>query len=347
MSVVERAAQRLEELRRAGSQVSGDLAYAPSSTAAGGPLASTIERAAQKLGALDANRAASIDVPPANQVLEISNDASGDAVDHAAFARREPRLMSTAPSTPSGLSSAPRKAQTVELDRARLASAGYLASEEPDPALAYEFRKIKRPLIQACQGKAKPPVENANRILVTSSVPGEGKSFVALNLALSMAKERDNTVLLIDADTTRPALSRTVGLASKPGLLDLLAGKLTDVSDALYRTNIDRLTLLPAGLQRRHATELLASEAMERLVQHLASRYADRILIFDAPPLLGAAEPAALASHMGQILVVVEANRTTHKVLRSALTTIQSCPHVMAVLNKVSNTDEAYDAYSG
>ncbi len=197
----------------------------------------------------------------------------------------------------------------MELDLPKLASAGYLEPEDPESLMANEFRKIKRPLIQACQGKLAAPVANANRIMVTSSVPGEGKSFISLNLALSIAMERDSTVLLIDADTTRRSLSRLLGIGSKTGLLDLLGGSPVDVSDALLRTNVERLTLLPAGQPRRHATELLASEAMEHLVEELASRYADRIVIFDTPPLLGAPEPAVLATHMGQILVVVEADK--------------------------------------
>src|SRR6185503_6711882 len=121
---------------------------------------------------------------------------------------------------------------------------------------------------------------HANRIMVTSSLAGEGKSFVALNLALSIAMERDSTVLLIDADTTRPRLSQLAGIDSKYGLLDLLGSGKVDVANALFQTNVERLSLLPAGVPRRQATELLASAAMENLVEHLASRYSDRILIF-------------------------------------------------------------------
>ena len=233
--------------------------------------------------------------------------------------------------------------QRVELDLSKITSAGYLQPEDSESEVANEFRKIKRPLIKACQGKTAVPIHNANRIMVTSSLEGEGKSFVALNLALSIAMERDNTVLLIDADTTRPRLSQLAGIDSKFGLLDLLAGDdMSQVPEALFRTNIEKLTLLPAGKGRRQATELLASGAMERLLQHLGSRYPERILIFDAPPLLGAPEPAVLASHMGQIIVVVEADKTMQKVLTKALTTIQSCPVVTTVLNKASSTEQGY-----
>jgi receptor protein-tyrosine kinase len=197
-----------------------------------------------------------------------------------------------------------------------LASAGYLKPEDPESPIANEFRKIKRPLIQACRGKLAAPVENANRIMVTSSVPGEGKSFVAFNLALSIAMERDSTVLLIDADTTRHRLSQLIGIDSDFGLLDLLTDGQVEVSDALFATNIERLTILPAGKRRRHATELLAERGYGASRRAPGVTVQRPIVIFDAPPLLGAPEPAVLASHMGQTIVVVEAERTTHKVLR-------------------------------
>jgi len=190
------------------------------------------------------------------------------------------------------------------------------------------------PLIQACQGKLATPVHNANRIMITSALAREGKTAVALNLALSIAKERDSTVLLIDADTTQQSLSRVIGMDSRPGLLDLVGEHSVRIADALLDTNVERLSLLPLGMLREHATELLASQAMARMIGDLASEFRDRILLFDAPPLLGAPEPAALAHHMGQIVVVVEAERTTQKALMDALTTIQSCPCTALVLNK-------------
>jgi receptor protein-tyrosine kinase len=344
MSLVERAAKRLEDLRRAGSQVSGDLVYPPSHAEV---TPSLIERAVRKVEPLDAQRAA-IETTSATRPEDAPSNRGNNAVDVVAFARSESRLgdavtqIATTVSAPLPSRSVPRKVQKVELDLRRLASAGYLEPEDPESVIANEFRKIKRPLIQACQGKLAAPIQSANRIMVTSSVPGEGKSFVSFNLALSIAMERDSTVLLIDADTTRRKLSQLVGIDSNSGLLDLLAGEQEDVSDALFRTNIERLTVMPAGARRRHATELLASEAMERLVEHLASRYTDRILIFDTPPLLGAPEPAVLASHMGQIIVVVEADRTTQKVLTNALATIRSCPVVSTVLNKASSAERSY-----
>jgi protein-tyrosine kinase len=338
VSLVERAAKRLEELGKASAQVAEDLVCPPSS---GESIPGLFERALRKQETPAARQNGEESAPQTKQVGTEVGTITDGGVDRDTPARREPTLDGSALQAGSRTRTL-RKAQSAEFDLAKLASAGYLQPEDSESEIANEFRKIKRPLIKACQGKSAMAIQNANRIMVTSSVEGEGKSFVALNLALSMATERDSTVLLIDADTTRPKISQLAGIDSKFGLLDLLAGGEAAVSDALFRTNIDRLMLLPAGAGRRHATELLASAAMERLVEHLATRYPDRILIFDAPPLLGAPEPSVLASHMGQIIVVVEADKTTHKVLTKALTTIQSCPVVTTVLNKASSTEQGY-----
>lgn len=346
MSLIERAAQRLKELERAGAQWSGDPTGGPSPQRDSGP--SLIERAARKLGTVDAARVSSEHTSSATRAEEALRNAGDEDLDLAVFAPREPKLRDalrpgpTPIGGPPRLRDAPGRAGRLELDFSKLASLGYLEPGDSESAIANEFRKIKRPLIQACKGKLATPVVNANRIMVTSSVEGEGKTFSTLNLALSMSMERDSTVLLVDADTTRRTLSRLVGSDANRGLLDLLASEEPDVSEVLLRTNIERLTFLPAGARRRHATELLASAAMANLVEHLASRYKDRILVFDTPPLLAAPEAASLASHMGQILVVVEANRTTHKVLTSGLATIRSCPVVVTILNKASNAGQEY-----
>lgn len=348
MSLVERAAKRMEDLRKAGTEVAGELAYPPSPESGDGDAAlSTVERAARKLEAMQATRSGLLDVPPAKAEQGPAIGSEG-GFDGAGFRRLEPKLgdavsrASTATAGGQRRAGPARSLQKVELDLPALGLAGYLMPEQLESVLANQLRKIKRPLIQASQGKSRMPIENGNRIMVTSSVQGEGKSYLALNLALSIAMERDSTVLLIDADTTRRSLSQLARISAHAGLLDLLAGEPLEVADVLYRSNIDRLSFLGSGSSRADATELLASEAMEHLVQHLASRYADRILIFDTPPLLAAAEAAVLANHMGQVIVVVEADKTTQKVLTNALTTIESCPAVSMVLNKAPSVTERH-----
>jgi receptor protein-tyrosine kinase len=175
--------------------------------------------------------------------------------------------------------------------------------------------------------------------MVTSSLPSEGKTFTAINLAMSVAMEFDNTVLLIDGDVAHPMLPTLLDVPSEPGLLDLLTRDDLDVGDALVRTNVEKLTVLPAGSRHKRATELLASEQMVNLLRELASRYSDRIIIFDSPPLLATTEARVLATHVGQIVMVVAADATTQHTVSQALSTIESCEIVLMMLNKARKTE--------
>lgn len=348
MSLVERAVKRLEDLEKTGLHGAPEPAREPREEAL-----TTIERAVQHAEGRGPGATGEREgVPDAIPHPETPRaGARVESDDHDVGDRREPTLGAGAPASAavstrrSGPPRGAQPTQRIELDFKRLSSEGFIDVGDPDSAIANEFRRVKRPLIRACQGRSAAPVANANRIMVTSSVQGEGKSFIALNLALSMAMERDFSVVLVDADTTRRSLSKRLGIANKAGLLDLLEGDGSRPESALLRTSVDRLELLPAGASRPHATELLASDAMERVVEALASRYSDRILVFDTPPLLGASEPAVLATHMGQIIVVVEAGRTTRKLLGNALATVESCPVVMTILNKTSGSEVGYHYY--
>ena len=220
------------------------------------------------------------------------------------------------------------------LDLARLTQAGMVTPDLPGSAIAEEFRVIKRPLIDNARGRGVAEVERGNLIMITSALPGEGKSFTAINLAMSLAMEQDSTVLLVDADVSRPSVLQRLGLPQQKGLMDVLAGDEPDLTRVILRTNIAKLALLPAGMPHQCATELIASEAMRRLVDEIACRYADRIIVFDSPPLLATTEARVLATHMGQVVVVVESGRTTHGAVRQALATIESCPLRLLLLNK-------------
>jgi receptor protein-tyrosine kinase len=185
--------------------------------------------------------------------------------------------------------------------------------------------------------------------MITSALPAEGKTFTALNLAMSVAMEFDSTVLLVDGDVAHPSLPVLLGVPNSPGLLDLLTRDDLDVADVLIRTNVEKLTVMPAGSRQRRATELLASEQMANLLRELASRYSDRIIIFDSPPLLATTEARVLATHMDQIIMVVAADTTTQHTLSQALATIESCEIVLMMLNKASSTDVGayYGYYAG
>jgi receptor protein-tyrosine kinase len=151
--------------------------------------------------------------------------------------------------------------------------------------------------------------------------------------------EVDSRVLLVDGDVAHPSIPSILGSPHGPGLLDLLTRDDLDFADALVKTKIDKLALLPAGSRHRRATELLASEQMASLLRELASRYADRIVIFDSPPLLPTTEARVLATHMGQIVMVVAADATSHHAVTQALATIETCDVVLMALNKARQTE--------
>lgn len=226
------------------------------------------------------------------------------------------------------------QARSVHIDLAHLAARGMVTPNQPRSAIAEEFRLIKRPLLRNATLEGEVAIENGNLIMVTSALPGEGKTFNAINLAISMAMELDYTVLMVDADVSRPSVLRDLDLPAERGLMDVLAGEVEDLSEVLLKTNIDKLSLLPAGMPHQRATELLASESMTQLLEQMAHRYADRIIVFDSPPLLVTTESRVLATHMGQVVLVVEAERTTHGHVRQALSTIENCPIRLMVLNK-------------
>lgn len=219
----------------------------------------------------------------------------------------------------------------VDLDLDALAAAGIVSPNAPRSQIADQYRVIKRPLISNAMGKGASIIENGNLIMVTSALAGEGKSFSAINLAMSIATELDNTVMLVDADVARPSVLRMLGLPASPGLLDLLVGDVDDLSSVLLKTNIDKLTLLPSGTPHMRATELLASDAMSQLIRNIANRYSDRIIIFDSPPLLLTTESRVLATHMVQIVMVVQAEKTLQVDIQHALASIEACPVKMMV----------------
>jgi receptor protein-tyrosine kinase len=175
-------------------------------------------------------------------------------------------------------------------------------------------------------------------MMVTSAKPGEGKTFTAINLAMSIASERDLHVLLVDADVQRPSIFQVLGLPPQKGLLDVLSDSSMTPADVLIRTNIRNLSLMAAGTPSLATTELLASQKMVTLMQDIATRYRDRIIIFDAPPVLASSEPSVLAIHVGQILLVVEAGKTGRGAVEQALTHISACPNISIIFNKVDVT---------
>lgn len=223
------------------------------------------------------------------------------------------------------------KSRRVELNLSHLAAEGFLTPEGATTALAEQFRLIKRPLLSNVSSATVP---RANLIMVTSALADEGKTFVAINLALSMAMELDRRVLLVDGDVRRPSIMTRLGLVGEPGLMDVLEDGTRPVSDVLLQTNIDKLALLPAGCERENATEYLSSNRLHRLLDDLCTRYADRILIVDTPPVLLSTESRVLAANAGQVVLVVAEGQTPVASVTEALATLNHCAVVLPVLNK-------------
>ena len=198
----------------------------------------------------------------------------------------------------------------VEIELKQLEQRHFVSLSSDRRLINEEYRVIKRKLINNAFGALSPTLKHPNLILVSSSRPGEGKTFSAINLALSIALEQDKTVLLVDSDVLRPSVSKTLQIKHDIGLTDYLLSDKIKVSDIMLSTNVDRLKIITAGRPHHLSTELLASERMEMLVNEFATRYHDRIVIFDAPPLLGVNETAVMASMCGQAVIVVEENHT-------------------------------------
>ncbi len=309
MSLIEEASKRLEELRRSGVQIPDGIGQSP--TPAG----------------------------------DAAREAPLGPTEPVAMATHAPKSRLTPPTAAKAATAArsTKASKRVTIDLPTLAAQGFVAPEAPHSAIAQEFRVIKRPLIANVQGKSGVRPKNANLVMVTSAIAGEGKSFCALNLAMSIAMELDSTVLLVDADVGNPSVLRMLRLPDSRGLLDVLTDPDLDLGEVILRTSVGKLSLLPAGTPHERATELLASETMSRLVDELAARYPDRIVVFDSPPLLQTTESPALATHMGQIVMVVEAERTSVNAVKHALTTIEKCSAVMTVLNKATRSEGSAD----
>ncbi len=224
--------------------------------------------------------------------------------------------------------------QSVDLDLEKLMQAGYLVPNAPRSLMLDEFRVIKRPLLANARGKSAAPVQRPNLIFVTSSIASEGKTFVSTNLALSIASEMDKQVLLVEADPSRPTLMSRLGIAPRAGILEKLRDPERDLSQLILRTNIEKLALLPVGTADSQVPELFASTALGELLDEMAARYEDRIVIFDGPPLVPSVEARVLAPRMGQIVMVVQAGRTSPEMVNQALGIIEACPVVMTLLNK-------------
>jgi protein-tyrosine kinase len=230
----------------------------------------------------------------------------------------------------------------VKVDPRALCAAGLFAPEHQQRELTDQYRQVKRPLIAGAIGRGSPRLERGQAIMMASAMPGEGKTFTAINLAMSISMERDASVLLVDADVPKPHISRTFGVEKEVGLLDVLRDEKLDVESAILPTDRPGLSLLPAGQRSDTATELLASNRMRETIERLTSADLNRIVLIDSPPLLLTSESRALASWVGQIVLVVRAEITPQQAVLDAIAHLGEGKSVSLVLNQCLTTTPAY-----
>jgi protein-tyrosine kinase len=280
---------------------------------------STIERAAAKLGSIGKVRAEPIVRPATN----LAADEPDEPVEQAA-------VETSAEITP------PAGHGFCEVDLEALASRGFVTATNTQTEIAADLRRIKRPLLLAikhAEARGDPSLP-ANLVLITSSLPGEGKTFVSINLALSLAAELDHSVLLLDADVAKNDVGRVLGVTAERGLSDLLEEPAAFAETAVAQTNVESLSLLLAGKPLPNADELFASERMKQMLHDLAEHDPNRIVVIDAPPLHAGTEASVLARMVGQVVVLVEADKTPQATVTEALQQLQDCTSVSLVLNK-------------
>jgi exopolysaccharide/PEP-CTERM locus tyrosine autokinase len=234
------------------------------------------------------------------------------------------------------------KENYVSINWGALASEGFLDQNDTKSQLAEEFRVIKRPLVNNMEGGELNGIKRSNLILICSSLPGEGKTFVSINLALSIANELDKSVLLIDADVEKPSISKQLGIKQYPGLIEYLENDQVTFSDILLKTDLPNLNVIPAGKRHKYSTELLSSQRMYLFADEVSHRYKDRIVVFDSPPLLVATQAQILAELVGQVVLVIAAEETPQNVVNESVAKLTKCDVVMTLLNKTKRDFDLY-----
>lgn len=296
-----------------------------------------VGRAAERIDLNSRHQPARVSGPP--QPLARASDAvSREIFAEAPVRLAEPVIAQAAARPHVPPANTPTKALPINFDWAHLERDGFLTPENQRSLIAEEFRLIKRPLLRTAFGRDNRSQRNgvSHVVMVTSPAPGDGKTFTAMNLALSVAAERDLHVLLIDGDPRRMGLSRLLGAAGRKGLIDVLMTPSMSIGDVIARTDIPNLSIIPAGEIVDAPTEVYASQNMTRVMADITPRYADRFIIFDAPPALASSEAGVLASHVGQVIMIVQANETSREAVAQSLALVDACPNVSFILNRVT-----------
>jgi len=236
-----------------------------------------------------------------------------------------------------------RGAAPLHIDFAQLQEAGIPTPNGGRSRVIDEYRLIKRAVMRIAAGGS-----NLNLILVTSAQPGEGKTFTTLSLAMSAVADHGVPVLLVDVDVVKQDVCRRLGIRSEIGLLDVLNDELT-LPEVLVHTDVPRLTVLPAGRDRPLAHELMAGSKMQAFMDQLSNAYRKGLVMFDIAPALVSADASVLSANVGQIILVIEANRTGRPAVEQTVSVLQECKRISLLLNKVDATElvNQYGAYYG
>jgi protein-tyrosine kinase len=276
---------------------------------------SLVEKALQKMQTVKRSRPQ----PPDTEQIIVGKVVAQETLPAKALAPQELRWPT-------------RSSRVVTIDRDALRAAALVPAPEEEREIADQYRAIKRPIIRAAFERSEPdPTQQI--IMMASALPGDGKTFTCINLALSMAREKDSVVLLVDGDVAKPHISRVFGVERERGLLDLLADPTLAPESLILNTDIPKLGILPAGRQSETATELLASARMREVVQHLAGLHRRGIVLIDSSPILLTSEARVLSALVGQIVMVVKASHTPQQAVKDALGLIGPGRNVSLVLN--------------
>jgi exopolysaccharide/PEP-CTERM locus tyrosine autokinase len=243
--------------------------------------------------------------------------------------------------------------RSIVLEIPRLKAEGMLAEGDDELRTTDEFRRLKWPILGAALGRGAPRTADNNLVLVTSSIPAEGKTFTSFNLALAIARERDTPVILVDSDVPNPRLTSLLGLSNAPGLTDLVADGRMRVEQVLCRTDLEGLYVLPAGRPDANSPELFASQRMDEVMRSLVLMVTDGVVVIDSPPVLATNEAQVLSRYVGQVLMVVRADFTEQRAVEEALALLDRSKPINCVLNAIDRSvmsmyyGDSYPGYGG
>jgi protein-tyrosine kinase len=321
---------------------------------AGASQPSLIERAAGTFDFRTFQAPVGLPAAPAASATAAVAPATAEAATVAAPKRVPQKASAAQPASKPAFDSLPPaqafRGTFYPIDRRHLREQCLIEPDGPVNGLLEEFRIVKRQLLlTAAESRAGRSAPHGERIMVCSAHPGEGKTFCAVNLALSIAAEKDNEVLLVDADFAKPSVLSALGLPGGPGLMDALANPDLAVEDCIYGTDIPGFFVLPAGNSTGADTEYVASARTAQVLGRLTQHSPNRIVIFDSPPVLAASPASELASHVGQAVMVVRADTTGEAALRDAVNILSGCDDIKLLLNctRFSPTGRRFGSYYG